>query len=109
MAILRKADLYLDSFPYSGAVSMMDPIAAGCPVLLREGHAARNRQSAGLFREKNFAGVLTSATRDYVEAAVRLASQPLELRALRDKATEMTASPGEWISLDLNEVLLTCC
>ncbi|WP_207460994.1 hypothetical protein [Azospirillum sp. SYSU D00513] len=105
-AILRKADLYLDSFPYSGAVSMMDPIAAGCPVLLREGHAARNRQSTGLFREKGFGAVLTSTSSDYVEAAVRLASRPAELQALRSKALDMAGTPETWASLDLNVALL---
>jgi len=108
MAILRKADLYLDSFPYSGAVSIMDPIAAGCPVLLREGRAARNRQSTGLFREKNFAGLLTSTTMEYVEKATHLASQPSELKFLRNKAVEMAPLPDEWTCLDLNEALLNC-
>ena len=108
MAILRKADLYLDSFPYSGAVSMMDPIAAGCPVLLREGHAARNRQSTALFREKNFAGVLASTTREYVEKAIHLALCPSELQCLRAKATETVAFPEQWNNLELSEALLTC-
>ena len=105
MAILRKADLYLDSFPYSGAVSIMDPIAAGCPVLLREGRAARNCQSTGLFREKNFAGLLASTTADYIEKAVHLVSQPSELQILRNKAGKMSALPGEWTCLNLSEVL----
>lgn len=36
---LRLADIYLDSFPYSGAASLMDPLFTGLPPVVREGNA----------------------------------------------------------------------
>jgi predicted O-linked N-acetylglucosamine transferase (SPINDLY family) len=104
-AVLRQADLYLDSFPYSGAVSMMDPIGAGCPVLLCEGRPARNRQSTGMFRDGGFAGVIAAGAGDYIEHAVRLAARPPELAGLRRQAAAMAAGAGAWSRLDLNGVL----
>jgi hypothetical protein len=104
-AVLRQADLYLDSFPYSGAVSMMDPIGAGCPVLLCEGGPARNRQSTGMFRDGGFAGVIAADAGDYLEQAVRLAARPPELAELRRQAAAMAEGARNWSRLELNQTL----
>jgi predicted O-linked N-acetylglucosamine transferase (SPINDLY family) len=71
-AILKLADLYLDSFPYSGAVSLTDPVAMGCPVVVREGHRARCRQSAAMLQELGLDVLVTRSTEDYVTLATRL-------------------------------------
>ncbi|MBL8643859.1 MAG: hypothetical protein JNK21_07990, partial [Rhodospirillaceae bacterium] len=78
-AILQMADLYLDSFPYSGAVSITDPIAAGCPPVVKEGKTARCRQSAAMLREIGLDVLVTRSTDDYVTLATRLL-QDISLR-----------------------------
>jgi len=72
LGVLKLADLYLDSFPYSGAVSLMDPLSMGCPPVVREGHTARCRQSAALLREIGLDVLVTRSTEDYVTVVTRL-------------------------------------
>ncbi|MDX2145647.1 MAG: hypothetical protein SFV19_20005 [Rhodospirillaceae bacterium] len=89
-AILKLADLYLDSFPYSGAVSLTDPIAMGCPVVVREGHTARCRQSAAMLQELGLEVLVTQSTDDYVTLASRL----LQDHGLRREMAEAMADIG---------------
>ncbi len=72
LGLLKMADLYLDSFPYSGAVSLMDPLSMGCPPVVREGHTARCRQSAALLREIGLEVLVTRSSDDYVTVVTRL-------------------------------------
>ena len=72
LGVLKLADLYLDSFPYSGAVSLMDPLSMGCPPVVREGYTARCRQSAALLREIGLDVLVTRSTEDYVTVVTRL-------------------------------------
>jgi len=72
LGLLKLADLYLDSFPYSGAVSLMDPLSMSCPPVVREGHTARCRQSAALLREIGLDVLVTRSTEDYVTVVTRL-------------------------------------
>ncbi len=71
-SILKLADLYLDSFPYSGAVSITDPLSMGCPPVVKEGTTARCRQSAAMLREIGLDVLVTRSIDDYVTLATRL-------------------------------------
>lgn len=88
LGVLKLADVYLDSFPYSGAVSLIDPLSVGCPPVVREGHAARCRQSAALLRDLGLEVLVTRSTEDYITLAGRL---------LRDEALrrEISEAVGE--------------
>ena len=90
LGVLKLADLYLDSFPYSGAVSLIDPLTMGCPPIVREGHTARCRQSGALLREIGLDVLVTKSADDYVTVATRLLSDhPLRremAEAVRDAA-----------------------
>ncbi len=72
LGVLKLADLYLDSFPYSGAVSLIDPLSMGCPPVVREGQTARCRQSAALLRELGLDVLVTRSAEDYVTVVTRL-------------------------------------
>lgn len=72
LSILQMADLYLDSFPYSGAVSITDPLIAGCPPIVKEGKTARCRQSAAMLREIGLDVLVTRSVDDYITLATRL-------------------------------------
>ncbi|MEQ9448385.1 MAG: hypothetical protein RLN70_05675, partial [Rhodospirillaceae bacterium] len=67
LGVLKLADLYLDSFPYSGAVSMVDPLSVGCPSVVREGHEARCRQSAALLQDFGLDVLVAKSAEDYVK------------------------------------------
>jgi len=82
-AVLGQADLYLDSFPYSGAVSILDPLAAGLPMLLYRGQQARCRQSAGMHAEFGLPALVAESPQAYEDMAVALSRDPDRLAQLR--------------------------
>ena len=96
LGVLGLADIYLDSFPYSGAVSLVDPLSMGCPPVVREGHTARCRQSAGMLRDLGLDVLVTRSADDYVTVATRLLLDHSLRRemaeAVRDVARQMPSS-----------------
>ncbi|ETR69784.1 MAG: hypothetical protein OMM_03699 [Candidatus Magnetoglobus multicellularis str. Araruama] len=73
-ALLRLADIYLDSFPYSGATSLIDPLSVGLPPVVYEGDALRFRQGAAMLREINLSDLIVQDEKDYVKLAIDLAN-----------------------------------
>jgi hypothetical protein len=93
-AILSLADLYLDSFPYSGAVSLTDPLTVGCPPVVKEGVTARCRQSAAMLREIGLDVLVTRSAEDYVTLATRLLQDGSLRREMAEAVTEAAAQNG---------------
>jgi predicted O-linked N-acetylglucosamine transferase (SPINDLY family) len=89
LGVLSVADLYLDSFPYSGAVSLIDPMSVGLPAVVREGHTARCRQSAGMLRDLRLDVLVTRTTDHYVTLATRLLQDDALRREMREAVTEV--------------------
>lgn len=104
-AVLRRCDLYLDSFPFSGAVSIMDPIEAGCPILAYRGRPARSRQSAALLAELD-GNVVTATVEDYVAEAIRLHGDRPRMAELRRGAAGNRARLAALDRLELAPHLL---
>ncbi|MGE4064735.1 MAG: hypothetical protein AB7E79_15335 [Rhodospirillaceae bacterium] len=109
LGVLKLADLYLDSFPYSGAVSLLDPLGVGCPPVVREGHTARCRQSAALLREIGLDILVTRSTEDYVTVAKRLLTDHSLRREIADAVRETVRHHhlgGKGIGDEVGEILL---
>lgn len=92
--LLRLADIYLDSFPYSGAVSIIDPLLCGCPPVVLAGETARCRQSAALLREIELDVMVTESRDDYVAVAVRLSSDDALREEISEAVEEMADRAG---------------
>lgn len=90
LGVLKLADLYLDSFPYSGAVSLIDPLSVGCPPVVREGHTARCRQSAALLKEIGLDVLVTRSTEDYLTVVKRLLQDHSLRREIAEAVREVT-------------------
>jgi len=90
LGVLKVADLYLDSFPYSGAVSLVDPLSVGCPPVVREGQTARCRQSAAYLREIGLDVLVTRSTEDYLTVVKRLLQDHSLRREIRDAVLDVT-------------------
>jgi predicted O-linked N-acetylglucosamine transferase (SPINDLY family)/nitrite reductase/ring-hydroxylating ferredoxin subunit len=90
--VLGLADIYLDSFPYSGACSIFDPIAVGLPVVARAGKTCRSRQSYAMLREVGLEDWVAFDEAHYVERAVRLGSDPDLLAGEATRLAELTAA-----------------
>lgn len=106
-AMLRNADLYLDSFPYSGAVSILDPLTVGCPALVVRGRPARARQSAAWFEELGLRSMVMRTPADYVRTAIALFGDRERLRALREEIAPIGPRLAQLDRLDINDLLVT--
>ncbi len=71
---LRLGDVYLDSFPFGGATSLLDPLEAGLPVVAMEGEPFRARVGSALLRDIDLDELVVRDRDSYIAVAVRLAS-----------------------------------
>ncbi|MCB1826606.1 MAG: tetratricopeptide repeat protein [Candidatus Competibacteraceae bacterium] len=81
----RLADLFLDTRIYGAHTTASDALWAGLPVLTCLGEAFPARVAASLLHAVGLPELITHSLAEYEERAVRLATQPAELAALRDK------------------------
>jgi predicted O-linked N-acetylglucosamine transferase (SPINDLY family) len=101
--LLVDADLYLDSYPFGGFNTLVEVLAAGCPVVTLEGSQARNRFGAAVLRRlgcpdwliaRDWAGYVTAARRLLDDARLRaevraaIGGRERVLAALADPAAE---------------------
>jgi predicted O-linked N-acetylglucosamine transferase (SPINDLY family) len=83
LSLYRRADLFLDTWPYNAHTTGSDALWAGCPVLTRSGDTFASRVGESL---ANAVGLPELVVRDvdaYVARAVALAGDPDELARLR--------------------------
>lgn len=79
----RLADLFLDTMPYGAHTTMSDALWAGLPAVTRLGETFPGRVGASLLRAVGLPELVTDTLADYESLALRLASHPDELAALR--------------------------
>lgn len=72
--LLRVGDLYLDTFPFAGVNSLIDPLETGVPVVTREGETFRSRMGAALLRQLGLGELAVTGEAAYHDLAVRLAT-----------------------------------
>ncbi|MHC4261828.1 MAG: O-linked N-acetylglucosamine transferase family protein [Planctomycetota bacterium] len=105
--LLVDADLYLDSFPFGGFNTLVEVLAAGCPVVTLEGSQARNRFGAAVLRRLGLPEWLIARDwRGYVAAARRLigdAGLRTEIRARigsRERVLSLLADPDAGLHME---------
>ncbi|MEM1425273.1 MAG: glycosyltransferase [Cyanobacteria bacterium P01_H01_bin.130] len=72
---LRQGDLYLDSLPYGGATSLLDPIDVDLPMVVYEGDALRFRQAPSMLRELGqpvLEELIATSVEEYIAKAIAL-------------------------------------
>jgi FkbM family methyltransferase len=70
--VMETADVYLDTFPFSGACSLYDPLAVGLPIVARSGAVCRSRHSKAILEEAGLGDWVASDAAGYVARAVEL-------------------------------------
>lgn len=75
-AFLQLADIYLDSYPYAGATSLIDPLQVGLPTVVMEGKALRFRQGSAMLRSLAVPDLIANDEFAYIQIAVSLATHP---------------------------------
>jgi len=81
----RRADLFLDTLPYNAHTTGSDALWAGVPLVTCLGTAFAGRVGASLLRAVGLSELVTRSMAEYEALALRLATHPAELRAVRDK------------------------
>jgi protein O-GlcNAc transferase len=71
--LLGLGDIYLDTHPYAGVKSLLDPLDAGIPVVAWEGRTSRSRRGGGLLRSLGLEELIAGDVEAYHVLAVRLA------------------------------------
>jgi len=79
------ADLFLDTVPYNAHSTAVDALWGGVPVLTCSGSAFASRVAGSLLESVGLPELVTGNLKDYEALAIRLAKQPQELRALRER------------------------
>jgi predicted O-linked N-acetylglucosamine transferase (SPINDLY family)/Flp pilus assembly protein TadD len=72
-ALLDVGDVYLDTFPFGGVNSLVDPLELGMPVVTWEGTTFRSRMGAALLRSLGLTELVATSENDYLAIAARLA------------------------------------
>ncbi len=92
---LELADIYLDSYPYSGADSLVEPLLAGLPVVARKGQTARDSHAAAaMLEELLIPELVANSENSYIEISTALGTNPELRRRYRDRVQQkMAANP----------------
>jgi hypothetical protein len=83
--LLELADVYLDSYPYGGATSLIDTLESGLPPVVVEGNTLRFRQAASMLKELSVPQLIADSEDSYIELACKLGTDAGLRRQLRDE------------------------
>ena len=89
--VLRLGDVYLDSYPFSGACSLICPFQAGLPIVEREGPTFRSRVGSTMLRMAGLSAMVFEDEAGYEARAIAL-GRDASLRAQNARqAAQVTA------------------
>jgi protein O-GlcNAc transferase len=91
LARLSLADLFLDSLPYNAHTTGSDALWAGVPLITLQGRTFPGRVAAGLVHAAGLAELVTQSRDDYEALAIKLATDPAALAAVKQKLTRSSA------------------
>ena len=92
--VLEAADLYLDSFPYTGATTVCEALSRGLPVVTLAGGALRELTGASWLRAYGLDGLVAGNPAEYVGNAVRLATDPVYMAEIAAHCAAQASQPA---------------
>jgi uncharacterized protein (TIGR03032 family) len=87
---LQCADLFLDTRYHNAAVTAVDVLQVGLPLLTCTGHTFASRIATSLLTAANLPELITTNLQDYEQRAIHLATHATELAALRRRLSDRT-------------------
>jgi predicted O-linked N-acetylglucosamine transferase (SPINDLY family) len=87
-ALMRRADVMLDTIGFSGFNTVMQAMECSLPVVTREGNFMRGRFGAGILRSVGLDELVAADERAYVDLAVAVASSAERRARLRQSIAE---------------------
>ena len=85
MQRLQLADIYLDSFPFCGATSLLDALRAHLPIVAMDGTSHRTIQGAAILCSLDLSELVAHDIDSYVSLAIRLAANAPRRKSLAIK------------------------
>jgi protein O-GlcNAc transferase len=82
-ALLKRADLYLDTIGFSGFNTALQALECGLPIVAREGRFLRGRLASGVLRHLELDDLVAPSDEAYVELAATLATDRARRQELR--------------------------
>jgi len=82
------ADLFLDTHPYNAGTTSSDALRMGLPVLTRLGNSFASRMGSSILNAANLSELITSSQKEYEALAIELATNPKQLKAIKDKLSK---------------------
>ncbi|MBE9052086.1 hypothetical protein IQ243_16990 [Nostocales cyanobacterium LEGE 11386] len=70
------ADIYLDSFPFAGTTSLIEPLQVNLPVIARQGNCFRSAMGAAMIQTLNIPGLVADSEESYIQLAVAIGNNP---------------------------------
>lgn len=83
IALLRLAEVVLDTFAFGGGTTSLESLAVGTPVVTLPGELLRNRGTSGLYRRMGLLDCIAENEEDYVRRAVEIATNPARRASLK--------------------------
>lgn len=93
---LKLADVYLDSHPFSGMTSLVDPLQLSLPPIVMELDLPVSlARGAAFLRDLEVPELIVESEAEYVQLAIALGTQPERRQQLRDRILRgMAKTPG---------------
>ncbi len=73
------ADVYLDSYPFAGTTSLVEPFQVNLPVIARRGNNFRSAMGAAMVQSLGISDLIADSEESYIKLAVNIGKNP-ELR-----------------------------
>lgn len=89
---LKLADIYLDSYPFAGTTSLIEPLQINLPVIARQGNTFRSSMGAAMIRSLDIADLVADSEESYIQLAIALGTNA-ELR--HQKRAEIKAKMSD--------------
>ena len=89
------ADIYLDSYPFSGTSSLIEPLDVGLPIIARQGSCFRSAMGAAILQALGVPDLVADSEESYIQSAIALGKNP-ELRQDKSKQIQqkMQSNPS---------------
>jgi predicted O-linked N-acetylglucosamine transferase (SPINDLY family) len=91
LQMMHQVTVYLDTFPFSGGASVIEPIFASCPIVTLRGRTQRGLLGAGMMRSLGMNELVADNVADYEEKAIEIARSPERRAALSERLRLATA------------------
>ena len=84
-SLVALGNVYLDTFPFGGVNSLIDPLEAGIPVVVWEGETFRSRMGGALLRTLDLSELIATGEAEYRTIATRLATNETYRDTIRSR------------------------